>query len=142
MLQFHPHLTRAYLYVKKSCRIHTSYVAVEPRRRRQNPEEGGSETAPAAAASPPIDSMAGYQKAHPISPSADSDAAVAEQHAHQQQQQQPPPRSSRGAPLRRARMIITVKRTEEYKQWLHDNPAYAIFSAGGTMMMWLTQTSG
>jgi hypothetical protein len=28
-------------------------------------------------------------------------------------------------------MIITVKRTEEYKQWLHDNPAYAIFSAGG-----------
>lgn len=112
-------------------RIHTSYVAVEPRRRRQNPEEGGSETAPAAAASPPIDSMAGYQKAHPISPSADSDAAVAEQHAHQQQQQQPPPRSSRGAPLRRARMIITVKRTEEYKQWLHDNPAYAIFSAGG-----------
>lgn len=28
----------------------------------------------------------------------------------------------KGSPLRRARIIITVKRTEEYKQWLEENP--------------------
>lgn len=39
-----------------------------------------------------------------------------------------------GRELRRARIVITVKRTESYTQWLEDNPLQAIIAgdAGGS----------
>jgi len=33
--------------------------------------------------------------------------------------------------LRRARIVITVKRTETYKQWLEDNPLQAVIAGDG-----------
>jgi len=35
-------------------------------------------------------------------------------------------KESRGKELRRARIIITVKRTEDYKQWLKENPSHDV----------------
>ena len=37
-------------------------------------------------------------------------------------------RSSAGRELRRARIVITVKRTASYKQWLDDNPLQTIIA--------------
>ncbi len=31
----------------------------------------------------------------------------------------------KGTPLRRSRIIITVKRTDDYRQWLEDNPYHS-----------------
>jgi len=33
--------------------------------------------------------------------------------------------------LRRARIVITVKRTESYKRWLEENPLQAIIAGTG-----------
>jgi hypothetical protein len=38
---------------------------------------------------------------------------------------------SSGRELRRARIVITVKRTESYKQWLEENPLQAIIASDG-----------
>ena len=37
-------------------------------------------------------------------------------------------RTSTGRELRRARIVITVKRTQSYKKWLEDNPLQAIIA--------------
>jgi hypothetical protein len=37
-------------------------------------------------------------------------------------------RVSAGRELRRARIVITVKRTASYKQWLDDNPLQSIIA--------------
>ena len=91
--------------------METSYVTVEPKRRRQAAPPPGPETAE-------------------TSPTA----------APQQQQQQLPNqqsplaaavRSGAVRDLRRARIVITVKRTEMYKQWLQDNPLQAVIAGDG-----------
>jgi hypothetical protein len=46
---------------------------------------------------------------------------------HQQQPQQP------GRELRRARIVITVKRTEQYKRWLDENPYQAVLAGDGAV---------
>lgn len=38
------------------------------------------------------------------------------------------PKSSSGRELRRARIVITVRRTDSYKQWLEENPLHAIMA--------------
>jgi hypothetical protein len=38
--------------------------------------------------------------------------------------------TSTGRELRRARIVITVKRTASYKQWLDDNPSQVVTSVG------------
>lgn len=40
-------------------------------------------------------------------------------------------KASGGRELRRARIVITVKRTEGYKQWLEENPLQAIIAGDG-----------
>jgi hypothetical protein len=90
-----------------SFRIQTSYVAVEPKRKRQQ-EFASSATAsptPAAAAAP----SKGRHHQHQSSSAASS--AVRE--------------------LRRARIVITVKRTESYKRWLEENPLQAVIAGDG-----------
>ena len=87
--------------------METSYVTVEPKRRRQ--------TAP----------QPGTVAASPI-------AATAQQQQILPQQQSPvSARGSTGRELRRARIVITVKRTEMYKQWLEDNPLQAVIAVDG-----------
>jgi hypothetical protein len=47
-----------------------------------------------------------------------------------QQQQQP---QQPGRELRRARIVITVKRTEQYKRWLDENPYQAVLAGDGAV---------
>lgn len=102
-------------------RVETSYVTVEPKRRRRgapSPQQGTS-AAPQHPPPPPP----------PHSPMVAAAAAAA-----------PPPidpssprggRGSSGRELRRARIVITVKRTETYKQWLENNPLQAVIAGDG-----------
>ena len=82
--------------------MQTSYVTVEPKRRKQPP---GSPQ---------------FQQSSPARP---ADASP------------PPAQHSRGRSsgreLRRARIVITVKRTESYKRWLDENPVQAIMAGDG-----------
>ena len=55
----------------------------------------------------------------------------ASQQQQQQQQIQQPTSRAKGSPLKRARIIITVKRTPEYKRWLDENPSQEIIAAAG-----------
>lgn len=41
------------------------------------------------------------------------------------------PTAAAGRELRRARIVITVKRTESYKKWLEENPLQAIIAGDG-----------
>mmetsp|Transcript_32897 Transcript_32897/g.72559 ORF Transcript_32897/g.72559 Transcript_32897/m.72559 type:complete len:303 (+) Transcript_32897:294-1202(+) len=123
-------------------RIHTSYVAVEPKRKRHDSvtsEEPSPQLEPQSSPYAHSDTTA----AHAVSSSSEQqdkaiyssppgsvgDASNLGQKApHHQQQQQS---RAKGSPLKRARIIITVKRTPEYKQWLDENPSQAIIGAAG-----------
>jgi hypothetical protein len=48
----------------------------------------------------------------------------------QQQQQQ---HQQQGRELKRARIVITVKRTEQYKRWLEENPYQAVLVGDGAV---------
>lgn len=133
-------------------RVQTSYVAVEPKRKKHVADEtagsapGGQgaldvgETSTAAATTRAAHeglsrSGAGGIVATGAGPAAPPHYPMVpstEQQAVSTIPVQPQGEFSRsrksqqgrgkGAPLRRARIIITVKRTEEYKQWLEENP--------------------
>ena len=60
---------------------------------------------------------------------------IAEDSSYQQEEAGPPSTPTRGRSsgtpsreLRRARIVITVKRTDSYKQWLEENPLQAIIA--------------
>jgi hypothetical protein len=139
-------------FLFRTCRIHTSYVAVDPKRNRQ---EGTSEES-----SPPLDPQAspsypqgGAAAAHTVSPSSerqdteiytspprtnDEESAAAGSTPSgssdlkaQQRRRKEHYHRAKGLPLKRARIIITVKRSSEYKQWLDENPKQAIIAAAG-----------
>lgn len=93
--------------------METSYVSVEPKRRRQ---------------AAPLPGTPGEAT------TAGTAAAASPQQQQQPQQQSPLAAAVRGAAardLRRARIVITVKRTEMYKQWLEDNPLQAVIAGDG-----------
>jgi len=102
--------------------VQTSYVAVEPKRRKSSqPTQSGAGEAHAAS------EAAGSQQQQQ---QAESPAAAAASPA--------PSVSSRGGrggstgrELRRARIVITVKRTESYERWLEENPLQAIIAGTG-----------
>lgn len=91
--------------------MQTSYVTVEPKRRKPAPA--------ATPASPSTLSVSGtqptYVSATPLPP----------------QESIQTRRGSSGRELRRARIVITVKRTESYKRWLEENPLQAIIAGDG-----------
>lgn len=91
-------------------RIHTSYVTVEPKRRKQLPlVPGPGASLQGAGASP---GSGGFQGAsYSGSP-----------------QEGQNKRTSSGRELRRARIVITVRRTSSYKKWLEENPLQAIIA--------------
>lgn len=91
-------------------RIQTSYVPVEPKRRpQQDSSKQSGVTAPVAIA--PASSST-----TPVSKLQREDQPTSSKRLHQ---------GRKGAPLRRSRIIITVKRTDDYKQWLEANPHLA-----------------
>lgn len=113
--------------------INTSYVTVEPKKRREyRPPSSVSEE---ASGSPRIETGAtsATARARSRQPQAiDSSLSVAAGPGRLDQPGPSPmdsstaassgkPKSSAGT-LRRARIVITVKRTEAYKKWLEDNP--------------------
>jgi hypothetical protein len=94
-----------------NCRVQTSYVNVEPKRRRQIPgsQPSGSETATGTE----IHSHQQHQPAY-VSPADIS--ALGDQPSSEARI------TASGRELRRARIVITVQRTASYKQWLDENP--------------------
>ena len=114
------------LCVFYNARVQTSYVTVEPKRKKRvtPPVEGGSGTDQPQ----PSDSAVAH------GPS----SAVAYPQAQQQytQEGRPPSRQRREGKrgereLKRARIVITVRRTAAYKQWLDDNPLQAVIAGDG-----------
>jgi len=133
-------------------RIHTSYVAVDPKRKRQesmseepspplDPQalpsypQGGAAAAHAVSSSsvqqdtviytsPPRTNDEASAAASPI-PASSSDPKA------QQRRRKEHYHRTKGSPLKRARIIITVQRSPEYKQWLDENPKQAIIAAAG-----------
>ena len=97
--------------------IQTSYVTVEPKRRKQLP--GSPPQHPSSPALQPAVST--------LPPSQFGDPSL-----QQAQQQHGRARPLSGRELRRARIVITVKRTESYKQWLEENPLQAIIAGDGS----------
>lgn len=122
-------------------RIQTSYVAVEPKKRKEHGPSSVSEeasgTAPATetgatsatTGTPPrqpqaIDSAMPVAAAGPGTPRIDQPpGASTADHSSTASASQGKPKSSAGT-MRRARIVITVKRTEAYKKWLEDNPIH------------------
>lgn len=119
-------------------RIQTAYVAVEPRRRKQSSEESSTASTPATTGE--VSQDVRKMPAVSITPSTTTHtdrkiSSVSSQGSrrsqsmasHQQQQQRQSRRSKGKGPaskpvreLLRARITITVKRTEEYRKWLVD----------------------
>ena len=92
--------------------MQTSYVTVEPKRRRA-PTSSQSGTALDAEITGPTQQ---YQQPQQYAVPGDvASTAVSEGG-----------RVGPGRELRRARIVITVKRTASYKQWLDDNPLQTI----------------
>jgi len=118
-------------------RVNTSYVTVEPKRRKQVPQhdeetasteqgspQSGDSQQQSKAATPPKEKPAAETTAqHPQTPPVSTEAGPSRQSGS---------RGSSGRELRRARIVITVKRTESYKQWLVENPMQAIIGGGET----------
>mmetsp|Transcript_22112 Transcript_22112/g.52250 ORF Transcript_22112/g.52250 Transcript_22112/m.52250 type:complete len:253 (-) Transcript_22112:105-863(-) len=105
-------------------RIQTSYVIVEPK--KKSPHPGSSHTSassssqPARAGEPLTATARSLQQRHSarqIPAPGRAPAAAAQSKAKQ--------------PMRRARISVTVRRTEAYKKWLLDNPIEDNFSRDG-----------
>lgn len=134
-------------------RIHTSYVSVEPKRRRQVQQQKGevsSTVAADAGKTTPIseDTLVSTSKVELSSST--SNVSVTKREATSQQTESEPrqgtkkpittsttkpsaPSSGSGSrELRRARILVTVKRTESYKRWLEENPTQRQAIIAGT----------
>lgn len=90
------------------CRVQTSYVTVEPKRRKQ--QQSGQEDP----------RQRGETQA-----AAMGEATSDQPPTHGSSRQRG---SGGGRELRRARIVITVKRTEDYERWLEENPLQAIIA--------------
>ena len=103
-------------------RVQTSYVTVEPKRRKQG--QGGASGGQGDAPSPPA-AAATTAAAGP------SSEAASDQTGQGSSRQQKAAGGAGGRELRRARIVITVKRTESYERWLEENPLQAIIAGDG-----------
>ena len=105
-------------------RLQTSYVAVEPKKKKdraasisdQPPTSHGSLPTPAESAAPPAAAATATSRID-RSQAVTMDSPPVPEHQN----------LSEGT-LRRSRIVITVKRTEAYVQWLKENPIQDIHS--------------
>jgi hypothetical protein len=108
-------------------RVQTSYVAVEPRRKtvpspqlQPNSPPGEASLSPLSPSNPNVASSRHTAQSPPIThPVSTEDSQSATTRGRN---------TPGGRELRRARIVITVKRTERYKQWLEENPLQAIIA--------------
>lgn len=98
-------LSKLPFFVILGYRVETSYVAVEPKRRRL--------ATPTSQSGSPTEATAQHPLTSPHTPPPFDTA------------QSRMGKGSAGRELRRARIVITVKRTETYKKWLEENPLQA-----------------
>jgi hypothetical protein len=137
-------------------RIETSYVAVEPRRKRQGTPARSrpssvTETHDQRVHSQTRNVISTHKKPHDIGIQSEIGLGIGyaiptpegmtqpsmygmniplSDKSRQIVQQRTGKVSARGKELRRARIIITVKRTEEYRRWLEENPQQASSGKG------------
>lgn len=111
-------------------RVHTSYVTVEPKRRKQTPQQGEQEDEDGSS-----QGGTGSSQQGPSSAAASSQAAIQHQDearatapSHTTRQGGTRSSGSGGRELRRARIVITVRRTESYRRWLDENPLQVIIA--------------
>lgn len=122
-------------------RVQTSYVAVEPKRKKQQDvevvssttDQQGRNTIGTPEATPAHEGlMASTGEANVLQPlhvptaaGGQGKASIPADVQGEFSRSRKPQGRAKGSPLRRARIIITVKRTPEYKQWLEENPLQA-----------------
>lgn len=133
-------------------RIQTSYVAVGPKRKKARApaysDDLSRETQHKTGNASELERIGGHestsltQSIHSMKQSAASTSQISEHEARlistpmsglpqgqvRQIPRKPKDSGSGGKELRRARMIITVKRTEDYKKWLLENPLQDVVS--------------
>jgi len=129
----------------RTCSVNTSYVTVEPKRRKQTSKEQEDEStqtrsptaeSPTPSGGPRSGSVSSISPAPDAKPSAQP-SQTQDQVTMQQAEAGVPPSArqgsgrSSGRELRRARIVITVRRTESYKRWLEENPLQAIIASEG-----------
>jgi len=121
-------------------RIQTSYVTVEPKKKRQQPQQSETPGSEQQSSSVPSHVASVSTVKGPVSINAAATveasigvASVPPPTNYQPQYRQKGAKGSTfgGRELRRARIVITVRRTEEYKQWLEENPLQAIIAGDG-----------
>jgi hypothetical protein len=108
--------------LSRKYRVQTSYVTVEPKQRKLQP-----------ASVPMGDEQLRLRSdvAQPTLSPPHSEAGVATQAPAQGTARQRGSGTAGGRELRRARIVITVKRTQSYEQWLEENPLQAIIAGDG-----------
>jgi hypothetical protein len=142
-------LTFSLFAVSPPHRIHTSYVNVEPKRKKSTSQPGEQDIVlMQPSQSPPTRLEVGGEVAATVA-SSDSDAAGASRAPGGGLEGQSHPASTSGAnpssatmatlssrrgssggrELRRARIVVTVRRTESYRRWLEENPLQAIIAS-------------
>jgi len=129
--------------------VHTSYVTVEPKRRKnpspaKEPDEEGlqlsasvvqpSDDAPKPLYSDVVANTSGMVEA--------TQSALDEPEDSQAGGLGGPRGRAPGRELRRARIVITVRRTESYTRWLEENPLQAMIANDGNVDAALEKAPG
>ncbi len=114
-------------------RIQTSYVSVEPKKRREyGPTSNVGEKSQGSPLTETGATAATTEPSETIEPSLPAATALGYSEVEQPVVSTVDPSSSAGkaksssGTLRRARIVITVKRTDAYKKWLLENPIHDI----------------
>ena len=112
--------------------MNTSYVTVEPKRRKSlSQTKGVGETTSTPRATSPIVSLPAHappSSTASLLPGVSQEVSDVLQVSAEGQRGRPP-----GRELRRARIVITVRRTESYTRWLQENPLQAIIASDGNV---------
>ena len=121
-------------------RVHTSYVTVEPKRRKHASQQSDQDedlvqqVQPASssgdsASVPGVPETTKTKESRTKSETAQRRDDTATQSGVQPARQGGSRAASSGRELRRARIVITVRRTESYKRWLEENPLQSIIAS-------------
>jgi len=129
--------------------VNTSYVTVEPKRRKNSSshkelqEEGTHVSTPLES---PTDKVPKPESLEPIPPSSDT---LEKTRSVLDETEESPVGAlggtrgrSSGRELRRARIVITLRRTESYTRWLEENPLQAMIANDGNIDAALEKAPG
>lgn len=101
-------------------KIQTSYVAVEPKKRQGPISSSTNEEVTGAGAA--LATTATHHTRQPLPPDSSAQSLPGAPGKHSSALMSTGKSKSAGGSMRRARIVITVKRTEAYRKWLEDNP--------------------